>query len=103
MVKMVALYRRPSDRAAFLEHYERVHLPLARQLPGLRRVEVNHFFDARGGDADPFLMAELFFDSKEAMFASLASPQGKASGRDLQEFAGSLVEILFAEVETEGS
>ncbi|MFO2549649.1 EthD family reductase [Alicyclobacillus cycloheptanicus] len=98
---MVALYKRPDDIDAFLQHYEQVHMPLARKMPGLRRVEINRFFDARGGDADPFLMAELYFDSREAMFASIQSPEGKASGRDLQQFAGGIVRIYFADVETE--
>lgn len=98
---MVALYNRPVDLEQFMAHYEQVHLPLARQMPGLCRVELNRFFDARGGDADPFLMAEMYFESREAMFQSIQSPEGKASGRDLQEFAGSLVHIYFADVASE--
>lgn len=101
MVKMVALYRRPPDPEAFMAHYTQVHLPLARQMPGLRRIEFSRFFQARGRESDPFLMAELYFDSKPALWAAIESPAGKESGRDLQKFAGDVVQIWFAEVETE--
>lgn len=103
MVKMVALYRRPDDPDSFMQHYRQVHLPLARRMPGLRKVEINHFFQADGTKSDPFLMAEMYFDSREVMLASIRSPEGKASGKDLQSFAGSLVKIYFADVETEES
>ncbi len=103
MVKMVALYRRPDDPDAFMQHYREVHLPLARRMPGLRKVEINHFFQADGSESDPFLMAEMYFDSRADMLASMRSPEGKASGQDLQTFAGSLVKVYFADVETEGS
>jgi uncharacterized protein (TIGR02118 family) len=31
------LYRTPADPGEFERHYREVHIPLARQLPGLRR------------------------------------------------------------------
>lgn len=101
MVKMIALYRRPADLDQFLVHYERIHLPLVRRMPGLRRIEVNRLFNARSEDADPFLMAQMYFDDRDAMFASIQSPEGRASGRDLEEFAGSLVQICFADIDEE--
>ena len=38
-VKLVALYGVPTDAAAFERDYAATHVPLARQLPGLKRVE----------------------------------------------------------------
>jgi uncharacterized protein (TIGR02118 family) len=101
MVKMIALYRRPEDVPAFLEHYENVHMPIVRRLPGLLKVELNRMYDLRGGEADPFLMAEMYFESREALLAALKSDAGKESGRDAQEFAGKYVQVWFADVETE--
>jgi uncharacterized protein (TIGR02118 family) len=37
MIRFLVLYRQPSDVAAFERHYLGVHVPLAKQLPGLRR------------------------------------------------------------------
>jgi uncharacterized protein (TIGR02118 family) len=101
MVKMIALFRRPPDVATFLEHYEQVHLPLVRQMPGLRRLEVHRMFDPRGGEPDPFLMAEMYFDSRESLMEAMNSPQGRAGGKDLKAFAADIVQIFLAEVESE--
>jgi uncharacterized protein (TIGR02118 family) len=37
MARFVVLYDTPSDVEAFERHYNEVHIPLARQFPGLRR------------------------------------------------------------------
>ncbi|MDQ7843064.1 MAG: EthD family reductase [Armatimonadota bacterium] len=97
MVKLVALYRRPSDPAAFDRHYEQTHLPLVRKMPGLRRLEGWRITGAPGGDAPYYLVAEMFFDDAEAMRAALRSPEGRAAGEDLQRFAGGLVTLVYAQ------
>ena len=49
MVKLIALYERPEDEAAFFEHYEKVHTPLAKKVPGLQKLVVNRVYaDAFG-------------------------------------------------------
>lgn len=101
MIKMIAIFKRPQDVEAFLDHYENVHLPMIRQMPGLRKLEVNRFIDLRGGDADPFVMAEMYFDDRDSLMTSMKSPEGKAGGKDLQSFAADLVQVTFAEAETE--
>lgn len=98
---MIAIFKRPEQVEAFLNHYENVHLPLIRKMPGLRKLEVSRMFDLRGGEANPFVMAEMYFDDRDSLMASMKSPEGKAGGKDLQEFAAGLVEISFADVETE--
>jgi uncharacterized protein (TIGR02118 family) len=41
MAQMIVIYKTPKNPAAFDTHYFEVHVPLARQLPGLRRLETN--------------------------------------------------------------
>ncbi len=101
MVKMIAIFRRPTDVDAFLNHYHHVHLPLIRKMPGLIKMELHQMYDARGGEPDPFLMAEMYFDSRETLLAAMKSPEGKAGGKDLQTFAANEVQILLADVEVE--
>ena len=38
---MIVVYRTPADPAAFEKHYFETHVPLAKQLPGLRSYEVS--------------------------------------------------------------
>jgi uncharacterized protein (TIGR02118 family) len=98
VVKFVVLYTRPSDVAAFEKHYREVHVPLVKKIPGLRKVEICHFTGAARGEARYYMMAELYFDSKEAMMASLASPEGVATGKDVLSFAKDIIHAMFADV-----
>lgn len=99
MVKLVALYKKPPDPAAFDRHYSDVHVPLVRKWPGLRRVEVAKVTGMPGGAEPPYyLIAEMYFDDADAMRTALRSPEGRAAGEDLQEFAPGLVAMLYAQV-----
>jgi uncharacterized protein (TIGR02118 family) len=101
MVKMIALFKKPVDIDKFLDHYENIHLPLIRKMPGLLKLELHRMYDPRGGEADPFLMAEMYFESRDALLTSMKSPEGKAGGKDLQSFAADYVQIMLADVNTE--
>ena len=101
MVKLVALYNRPSDPEEFERHYTSVHTPLVRKYPGLRRLEITRIATSPMGDAKFQLMAEMYFDSREAMDTAMASPEGKAVARDLMAFAAPLVTIFFGETQEE--
>jgi len=98
MVKLVALYRKPADIELFDKHYYNVHLPLANNMPGLRKVEVTRITGAPIGEAPYHLMAEMYYDSVESMNAANASPEGKATARDLMSFAASVVTLFYGEV-----
>ncbi|HMD14949.1 MAG TPA: EthD family reductase, partial [Bacteroidota bacterium] len=50
------------------------------------------------GDTKYHLMAELYYDSVEAMNAGNASPEGKAVARDLMSFAADVVTLFYGEV-----
>ncbi len=99
MIKLVVLYRKPADVAAFDKYYNETHTPLARKLPGLKKLEVCRFFGSPGGEPKFYLMAEMYFESKDALFAALGSPEGKAAGKDVMSFAGDLVHMMFANVD----
>ncbi len=98
MVKLVALYRKPADPEAFDQHYRQTHMPLVERWPGLRRVEVGKITGAVGGEAPYYLITEMYFDDQEALRAALRSPEGRAAGNDLQQFAAGLVTMVYAQV-----
>jgi len=98
VVKLVALYKRPPDVAAFEKHYQEIHAPLAEKMPGLKKLEVSHFTGSPGGEPKFYMMAELYFDTKDAMLSALSSPEGKAAGKDVMSFAGDLIHMMFAEI-----
>lgn len=99
MVKLIAIYKKPEDTAAFDRHYNEVHAPLAAKMPGLIKLEVNRVYGGPMGESNLHLIAEMYFETKEALNEALSSPEGRAAGKDLMGFAGKLVSMHFAEVE----
>jgi uncharacterized protein (TIGR02118 family) len=98
MVKLVALYKKPAEVEDFDKHFDEVHLPLIRKFPGLRRLEVTRITGAPIGETKFHAMAEMYFDTREAVDAALASQEGKAVARDLLSFAAPLVTVFIGEV-----
>jgi len=86
---MVVLYRRPDlPVAEFLQHLQRVHAPLAKALPGLKRYKQNHVVpDPKRNHPGWDAIVELYFENRDSMEAAWASPQGAASDADLPQFA----------------
>jgi len=77
-----------------------VHLPLVRKYPGLRKLEVTRITGAPIGEAKFYMMAEMYFDSRDALDAALASQEGKAVARDILSFAAPLITVFIGEVES---
>lgn len=95
MAKLVALYKKPADTAAFNSHYFSKQVPLAKAIAGLRRYEVSVGPVATIHGESPFhLVAVLDFDSMGAIQRALASPEGIAAAADLANFAQAGVDIL---------
>ena len=106
MIKYIALYRRPADPEGFDAKYFESHKPLIDRVPGLVRQEIakvsRTFVPGFLGETEPYLIAELYFESKDAMKAGFASPEWQAAGANLTEIGGmELVAMFAAEVMTE--
>jgi uncharacterized protein (TIGR02118 family) len=100
VVKVIVLYGHPSDPAAFDDHYANTHRPLVDKLPGLKLFEISRVVGTpEGGDLPYYRIAELSFESQEAMQAALGSPEGQETTGDLPNFASGGATILITEVE----
>ena len=98
MYKFIALYKEPDDVPAFLDHYDKVHAPLAHKVPGLRKLVVNRVTaNAFGGDAPYFMIAEMHFDTREDFDNGMRSAENRAAGKDAMQFAKGLITGLIAE------
>ena len=95
MAKVVALYKRPVDAAAFDSYYYSKHIPIAKRIPGLRRVEASvGAVNTPAGPSPYHVVGILSFDSAAALQAALASPEGQAAVSDLAKFAHGGVDLL---------
>ncbi len=85
--RLVVSYGQPEDPEAFDAHYRDTHVPLTVQMPGLVRFTTGKPQSLDPSHPAPYLVAELDFDSEQAMGASFASEQGRASAKDVSTFA----------------
>jgi uncharacterized protein (TIGR02118 family) len=99
MVKIVALYKKPGEVEDFDKHYDEVHIPLLRKYPGLHKLEITRITGAPIGETKFHVMAEIYFDTRQALDVALVSQEGKAVARDLLSFAAPLVTVFIGEVD----
>lgn len=97
MIKLIALYKKPSDVQAFEEHYANVHLPLVEKIPGLRKTELSRITGSPRGEAPFYMMYEMYFDDVDAYNRAMASEENKAAGKDLMSFARDSVTLMIAD------
>ena len=79
-----------TDLPAFLERYRRAHVPLMTNWPGLRRMVLHTPLDWQDpvpvNRGKAVLMAQLEFDSLEAMNAAFASRERAQAREDFKRF-----------------
>jgi uncharacterized protein (TIGR02118 family) len=97
--RLVVSYGQPTDPAAFDTYYRETHAPLAMKQPGLVRLTYGHAQSLDPRQPGPYLVAELDFDSEEAMGASMSSPEGREAGKDIANFATGGVSFVHFDVQ----
>jgi uncharacterized protein (TIGR02118 family) len=96
MAKVLVMYKKPKSTEAFDKHYASVHIPLAKKIPGLTKYHISKSEVATpAGGSDVHLVAELYFDSMNALKAGLGSAEGKAAAGDLANFADGGADLYF--------
>lgn len=98
MVKLVVAYGAPEDPAAFDRHYADTHIPLVQKIPDLQRFEAGKVLGTPDGSPAPYyFIAELSFDSPEALQAAMESAEGQAAGADVGTFASGGATLMIVE------
>ena len=95
MYKLIALYKKPDDEAAFLKHYNEVHVPIVNSIPGLKECVVNRVTGSpMGGEPAYFMIVEMIYETKEDFKLGMRSEENMAAGKDLGNFARGLVTLV---------
>ncbi|SDH92328.1 conserved hypothetical protein [Alteribacillus persepolensis] len=97
MVKLIALYKQPKDKEAFDEHYYNTHTPITKEIPGLREMKVTKIVGSPTGESKYYLLCEMYYDDHESLQKAMKTDEGKASGKDVMEFAGDIVTLMIGE------
>jgi len=102
-VRLSVFYRHPPDPAAFDAYYFSTHVPLARRLPGLMRLDIAKVLkDDPEFPSSYYLVADLWFASDRALRDSMSSPEGVIASSDLQNFASSGWSVVVSTLLAEG-
>jgi len=95
MATVLALYKRPVDAAAFDQYYFERHVPLAKELPGLRAYRVSeNTVMGPDGPSGIHLAAILEFDTMSDIQSAIASDAGQKTIADIANFASGGMDLL---------
>lgn len=97
VAKILVLFGKPQNPEQFDEQYWKEHVPLAKQMPGLRRYTVNKVVAAPRGEPAYYQVVELEFDNMDSLKKSLESPISRESGRHGFKMATGGITFLYAE------
>jgi uncharacterized protein (TIGR02118 family) len=85
--RLVVSYGQPDDPGTFDEYYRDTHAPLTMEMPGLVKFSIGHAKAVDPSQQAPYFVAELDFESEEAMGHAFGSPEGRAAAADVANFA----------------
>jgi len=94
-ISYFAIYRTPEDPADFDQHYFGTHVPIIDAVAGLQESRVHKVARQLVGEPSYYLIAELIFESEEAMKAAFKTPEWAASGANLKEWGGMDLVTMF--------
>jgi len=81
--RFIILWGTPTDPEAFDRHYREVHIPLARQLQGLRRYTLSRDAVRIRGEEPYYQVGELDWDDMTALRSAVDSELGRALAEDV--------------------
>ena len=98
MIKLVAMYKTPADIEMFEKHYFEKHMPIVEKIPGLLRSEVSKLKILPGTESNYYMMTEMYYEDMDSFNAAMATPEGKASARDIVNFAKDNVDFFIGKI-----
>src|ERR1700740_2792956 len=100
-LKITVLYSQPQNSQEFDKYYYAKHMPMVYAVKEIKKVEVARPGPGPSGSAPPYyLVTELWFESPEVFKSVAATPEWKAIGDDVANFAPpGKVTILVSAVE----
>jgi uncharacterized protein (TIGR02118 family) len=95
MPHILAMYTKPVDPGVWDKYYLEKHIPLAKKLPGLRRIELSRGEVMTPMGPSPYhLVGSLHFDDMAALQAALVSSEGQAAAADAMSFMAEGSQLL---------
>ena len=99
MYRLTVLYGHSDDFEAFDNYYADTHIPLAKKMSGLLGWTIAKCEGVSGAKPPYYMIVGLYAESREAMEAILASPEGEATVADVPNFATGGVTFVYDQEE----
>ena len=97
MVKLMLIFKHPSDEEAFELGYVQT-LALLEKMPNILRQQANMVLGSPLGEAPYYRLLEFYFEDYPLLDAAMRSPAGVEAGKALMGYAADVVEVLFVDV-----
>ena len=97
MAKIIVLFNKPTDTQEFNEWYWKEHVPLAKQMPGIKKYTVNKVVGGPRGEPAYYQVVEIEFENMETLKKALESAASKESGRQAWKKTAGGMTFLYAE------
>jgi uncharacterized protein (TIGR02118 family) len=82
VAKLIVLYSDIKDPKKFDEYYSNVHIPLAKKIPGVRKIVVSKVKGVAVGKANYYQVVEVYFDDMESLKRAAESKEAKEATTD---------------------
>lgn len=82
VAKLIVLYSNIKDPEKFDEYYKNVHIPLAKKIPGVRKIVVSKVKGVAVGKANYYQVVEVYFDDIESLKKASESKEAKEASKD---------------------
>lgn len=100
MIRLLVLYGQPDDPKAFDRHYQEVHIPIAKRMPGLKKWTIGKVQGTPDSQPSPYYyVADLYMETREDFDNLLSSPEGLAAVDDVPNYATGGATFLYTEIE----
>ena len=97
--KITVIYDNPQDPAAFEAAYP-AHLALAKQIPGIQRMETSKVWPKEDGSPTPaYRLMDMYFIDYDAASAAVTTAEAAAFFPSVFALATGGVRIVFAHIE----
>jgi len=98
--KITVIYDNPTDPVAFESGYAEEQVALARQLPGLQKIETSKVWPKEDGSPTPaYRMVDLYFSDYDSASAAVTTPEAAALFPSIFGLATGGVRVLFSDIE----
>lgn len=97
MASIIVLFGKPQNPQKFDEVYWKEHVPMAKQMPGLKKFTVHKVTPPPGRDPPYYQVVEMEFDSMEDLKKATKSPESQESTRHASKIATGGMTFLYTE------